>query len=57
MKHSIVSRISAIDRDGDGLTDHLYFGDLGGQVFRADLNNTIGTQLQTLVSAWYVWQI
>ncbi|WP_051065087.1 PilC/PilY family type IV pilus protein [Acinetobacter beijerinckii] len=43
MKHSVVSRISAIDRDGDGLTDHLYFGDLGGQVFRADLNNTIGT--------------
>lgn len=43
MKHSIVSRISAIDRDGDGLTDHLYFGDLGGQVFRADLNNEIGT--------------
>ncbi|MCH7314067.1 VWA domain-containing protein [Acinetobacter sp. ANC 3882] len=43
MKHSIVSRISAIDRDGDGLTDHLYFGDLGGQVFRADLNNAAGT--------------
>lgn len=43
MKHSIVSRISAIDRNGDGLIDHLYFGDLGGQVFRADLNNTVGT--------------
>ncbi|MCR4529445.1 PilC/PilY family type IV pilus protein [Acinetobacter venetianus] len=43
MKHSIVSRISAIDRDGDGLIDHLYFGDLGGQAFRADLNNTVGT--------------
>ena len=43
MKHSIVSRISAIDRNGDGLVDHLYFGDLGGQVFRADLNNTVGT--------------
>ena len=43
MKHSIVSRISAIDRDSDGLIDHLYFGDLGGQVFRADLNNTAGT--------------
>lgn len=39
MKHSIVSRISTLDRDADGLTDHLYFGDLGGQVFRADLNN------------------
>ena len=43
MKHSIVSRISAIDRNGDGLVDHLYFGDLGGQVFRADLNNTVDT--------------
>lgn len=39
MKHSIVSRISTLDRDADGLVDHLYFGDLGGQVFRADLNN------------------
>ena len=43
MKHSIVSRISAIDRNADGLIDHLYFGDLGGQVFRADLNNAVGT--------------
>ena len=43
MKHSIVSRISAIDRNGDGLVDHLYFGDLGGQVFRADLNNIADT--------------
>lgn len=43
MTHSIVSRISTIDRDSDGLVDHLYFGDLGGQVFRADLNNTAGT--------------
>jgi len=39
MTHSVVSRISALDRDDDGLIDHLYFGDLGGQVFRADLNN------------------
>lgn len=43
MTHSVVSRISAIDRNSDGLVDHLYFGDLGGQVFRADLNNTVGT--------------
>ena len=43
MVHSIVSRISTLDRDGDGLVDHLYFGDLGGQVFRADLNNLAGT--------------
>lgn len=39
LKHSIVSRISTLDRDADGLVDHLYFGDLGGQIFRIDLNN------------------
>ncbi|WP_445114850.1 pilus assembly protein PilY [Acinetobacter sp. WZC-1] len=43
MTHSVVSRISTLDRDGDGLVDHLYFGDLGGQVFRADLNNAKDT--------------
>lgn len=43
MVNSIVSRISTLDRDGDGLVDHLYFGDLGGQVFRVDLNNAFGT--------------
>ena len=48
LKHSIVSRISTLDRDADGLVDHLYFGDLGGQVFRADLNNN-----QTLSSNAY----
>lgn len=41
LKHSIVSRISTLDRDGDGFVDHLYFGDLGGQVFRVDLDNKI----------------
>ena len=38
MQFSVVSRIHVADRDGDGLTDHLYFGDLGGQVWRIDLN-------------------
>lgn len=45
MKHSIVSRIATLDRDGDGLVDNLYFGDLGGQIFRADLNNAEGASL------------
>lgn len=39
LKYSVVSQINAIDRDGDGLTDHIYFGDLGGQAFRVDFNN------------------
>lgn len=38
MKRSVVSQIKAIDRNNDGLTDHLYFGDLGGQVWRVDIN-------------------
>ena len=45
MKHSIVSEITTLDRDNDGLIDHLYFGDLGGQVYRIDLQNgqTLGS--------------
>lgn len=38
MVSSIPSRVKAIDRDGDGITDHLYVGDLGGKLFRIDLN-------------------
>lgn len=40
MKRSVVSQIKAVDRNNDGLTDHLYFGDLGGQVWRVDLNTS-----------------
>lgn len=38
MVNSIPSRVKTVDRDGDGLIDHLYVGDLGGKVFRIDLN-------------------
>lgn len=44
MAYSVVSQIRTIDRDSDGLTDHLYFGDLGGQVWRIDLNNQAGSE-------------
>lgn len=43
LTHSIPGRVSAIDRDQDGLIDSIYFADLGGQVFRADFNNKHGT--------------
>lgn len=39
MKYSVVSEIRTVDRNGDDLADHLYFGDLGGQLFRVDLDN------------------
>lgn len=41
MQFSVVSRINTVDRDGDGLVDHLYFGDLGGQLWRVDINNRV----------------
>lgn len=41
MKHSIVGAVTVLDRDGDGIMDQIYFGDLGGQVFRADFQNGV----------------
>lgn len=43
LKYSVVSQIKSFDRDADGLVDNLYFGDLGGQIFRVDLNNSYNT--------------
>ena len=43
LQYSVVSEIRTVDRDGDDLADHLYVGDLGGQIFRVDLNNKATT--------------
>lgn len=37
MKWSIPGDISVVDLDFDGYLDHMYFSDLGGQVFRTDI--------------------
>ena len=39
MIYSIPASVSAVDRDGDGLADHLYVVDTGGQLFRLDIYN------------------
>ncbi|MGP4715995.1 pilus assembly protein PilY [Psychrobacter sp. T6-6] len=39
MKNSIVAGVTTLDRNNDGFMDHIYFADLGGQVFRADFTN------------------
>ncbi len=39
MNHSVVSQIRVLDRDSDGYVDHIYYADLGGRVWRADLDN------------------
>jgi type IV pilus assembly protein PilY1 len=41
MHFSIPSRVEFLDSDNDGLTDRLYVGDLGGQVWRVDLSKAV----------------
>lgn len=43
MKYAIPSDIAFVDRNGDGYTDKLYFGDLGGNLWRADVHNGTST--------------
>jgi len=39
MTYSIPATIRVIDIGGDGLADQMYVGDMGGQVWRFDINN------------------
>lgn len=39
MKWAVPSSIAVVDIDFDGIADHMYFGDLGGQVFRISIKN------------------
>lgn len=48
MQFAIPSQPKTIDVNGDGLADHIYAGDMGGQVFRVDLNN--GLKATSLVA-------
>lgn len=43
MTNSIVTEIRTVDRNYDGYTDFIYFADLGGRVWRADINNNKDT--------------
>ncbi|GAC14424.1 PilC/PilY family type IV pilus protein [Aliiglaciecola lipolytica] len=42
MQYSIPARVSVIDREGDGVADHMYIADMGGQLFRLDIHNGKG---------------
>lgn len=41
MKFSIPSNVTALDTDGDNLTDRVYVGDVAGQVWRLDIAKDI----------------
>jgi type IV pilus assembly protein PilY1 len=54
MDYSIPARISVIDRNNDGLADHMYVADMGGQIFRLDIYN--GESKSNLVSGGLIAQ-
>ena len=39
MRYSIPTDLQVVDSNGDGLDDRIYFGDMGGQLWRIDLIN------------------
>ena len=41
LTNSIPGGIAVIDLDADGIHDRLYFGDMGGRLWRVDLNTTL----------------
>ena len=45
MKWSVPGSISVVDKNLDGLADFLYFGDLGGQIFRVDIDQSGGKKM------------
>ncbi|RDH82587.1 MAG: hypothetical protein DIZ80_09895 [endosymbiont of Galathealinum brachiosum] len=54
MIYSIPSDVAAADAKGDGYVDHLYVGDMGGQMWRVDINNTLGeteTNIDNIITA------
>ncbi len=50
MNWSIPSEIGFVDRDGNGRTDKFYFGDMGGNLWRADVAGAVSTWKVTRVA-------
>lgn len=50
MKYSIPARVKPLDISGDGFIDRLYVSDMGGQIFRFDIDNNNGASLKTSVT-------
>lgn len=46
LKYSVPSELRVIDINFDGLADQIYFGDMGGQVWRFDYNNDSNETVQ-----------
>ena len=50
MDYSIPARVKPLDMKGDGLVDRLYVADVGGQIFRFDIDNDNGSPLASSIT-------
>jgi type IV pilus assembly protein PilY1 len=50
MDYSIPARVKPLDLSGDGYIDRLYVSDVGGQIFRFDIDNTNNALLTSSVT-------
>jgi len=50
MKYSIPARVKPLDISGDGYIDRIYAADMGGQIFRFDINNTNDASLASSIT-------
>ncbi len=57
MEYSIPARVKPLDISGDGLMDRLYVADMGGQIFRFDINNNNGSSLSSSITGGRILDI
>jgi len=50
MKYSVPARVKPLDIKGDGFIDRLYVADMGGQIFRFDIDNTNSSALASSIT-------
>ncbi len=50
MNYSVPARVKPLDISGDGYIDRLYVADMGGQIFRFDINNTNTSPLASSIT-------
>ncbi|HKK23664.1 MAG TPA: PilC/PilY family type IV pilus protein, partial [Pseudohaliea sp.] len=53
--HSVAADVTPVDGNGDGITDRVYFGDTGGNVWRVDMpGNTLPDSSQ---DSWFIVKV
>ena len=54
---SVPSDVALVDTDSDGFVDRVYAADVGGNVYRLDLEKTTGTSTSSAVADWGIYKL